>query len=109
MINNLTLKIGSYNSGTAVDLCNKLIADFMAFYEGRLSDMKMVDHSKLERDEPPTTEQLGKCLAVARAAWHDLRRAAGLPGECDGLLERKLKKQWKDLEKSRKCRKSKRS
>ena len=97
MINNTKTKIASYNSNRAVDICNQLIADFVSFYDGRLSDMKMIDASKLKRDDPPTPEQLGKCLGVARRAWHDFRRTASLPGECDGLLERKLKRQWESM------------
>ena len=86
------------NGAKAADFCQMLIDDFIAFYQGRLDDIQVVNVSSFKNPQPPSVEQMGKMLSVCRIIWKAYCRQNGMPGESQRLLEVKLKKKWKSME-----------
>lgn len=97
------------NGAKAADFCQMLIDDFMAFYQGRLDDIKVVNVKSFSEPMPPSVEQMGKMLAVCRRIWKAYCRQNGMPGESQKLLENKLKKKWESMEKIQKRHRSKKA
>ena len=57
------------NGAKAADFCQMLIEDFMAFYQERLDDIKIVNVKPFSKPMPPSLDQMGRMLAVCKRIW----------------------------------------
>jgi hypothetical protein len=85
------------NGAKAADFCQMLIEDFIAFYQERLDDIKIVNVKPFSKPMPPSLDQMGRMLAVCKRIWKTYCDQNKIPGECHQLLERKLKKEWESM------------